>query len=323
MARGPAARAVARDGRTRRRGPGRRRQDSGARAAARSPRRGAAASPGVSRTTGQSAARATSTSSSVGISPSASGACRSRLEPCGSRLLFRWTRSIRPVIARTSSTAVAEVPAGRPGVAGVEHEAGAELADRVPQPGDRVEVAGHGVAAAGGVLDEQRQREAAVLRLVGEGLAPVVDADGGVVLGQHVAAVHDHPEGADRRGRLRVLGEQLAAGDADPVVGRRHVEHVRRVDDDHDVARRAARRRPGRGFGALVALRVGQEDLHAVGVHLRRPGQRPAVVELVVVGQAGADVYADRVSRPRRTTLVRPSNQVYPYRPRHIIVGAA
>ena len=56
----------------------------------------------------------------------------------------------------------------------------------------------------------------------------------------------------------------------------------------------------GRGFGRLPALRVGQEDLHAVGVHLRRAGQRTAVVELVVVGQAGADVYADRVASPRR-----------------------
>ena len=50
-------------------------------------------------------------------------------------------------------------------------------------------------------------------------------------------------------------------------------------------------------FRGLVALRVGEEDLDAVGVHLRRAGQRTAVVELVVVGQAGADVYADRVLR--------------------------
>src|SRR3954471_8531297 len=63
-----------------------------------------AASPGVSRTTGAPAARATPTSSSSGISPVVSGACRSRPEPAGSRLLFRCTRSIRPVIARTSST---------------------------------------------------------------------------------------------------------------------------------------------------------------------------------------------------------------------------
>jgi uncharacterized membrane protein len=64
------------------------------------------ASPGVSRTTGQSAVRATSTRSSVGISPSVRGACRSRLEPAGSRLLLRCTRSIRPVTARMSSTTV-------------------------------------------------------------------------------------------------------------------------------------------------------------------------------------------------------------------------
>ena len=137
----------------------------------------AAASPGVSRTIGQSAARATSRSSSVGISPLgercvpvAAGAVRvaavvqvDEVDPAGDRA---------DVVDRG-----AEVPAGGPRVAGVEHEAGAELADRVPQPGDRLELAGHRVAAAGGVLDEQRQREAAVLRLVGEGLAPVVDAD--------------------------------------------------------------------------------------------------------------------------------------------------
>ena len=42
--------------------------------------------------------------------------------------------------------------AGGVGVAGVEAEADAEVADVVPQPGDGVEVAGHGVVAAGGVL---------------------------------------------------------------------------------------------------------------------------------------------------------------------------
>ena len=67
-------------------------------------------------------------------------------------------------------------------VTGVEAEADAELADRVPQPGQPVEAAGHGVVAAGGVLDEHWQREpAAVLGRAGEGLAPVVDADRRVV----------------------------------------------------------------------------------------------------------------------------------------------
>ena len=42
--------------------------------------------------------------------------------------------------------------AGGVGVAGVEAEADAAVADVVPEPGDGVEVAGHGVVAAGGVL---------------------------------------------------------------------------------------------------------------------------------------------------------------------------
>ena len=110
-----------------------------------------------------------------------------------------------------------------------------------------------------------------------------------------MTAVDDHAQGADGCGGRGVLGQQLAARDADAVVGRRDVEHVRRVDDDHDVAlHERVGVRPW--FRALVALRVGQEDLHAVGVHLRRAGQRTAAVELVVAGQAGTDVYADRVS---------------------------
>ena len=130
----------------------------------------------------------------------------------GSRLLFRCTRSIRPVIARTSSTTVARSQPAAQAWQVSSTKPGAELADRLPEPGDGVEVAGHRVAAAGGVLDEQRQRRSRRPRLVGEGLAPVVDADGGVVLGQHVAAVHD--QAAARRSPRRpaaCCGEQLAA----------------------------------------------------------------------------------------------------------------
>ena len=46
--------------------------------------------------------------------------------------------------------------ARRPGVAGVEAEADALVADVIPQPGDRVEVAGHRVVAARGVLQVHR-----------------------------------------------------------------------------------------------------------------------------------------------------------------------
>jgi hypothetical protein len=69
-----------------------------------------------------------------------------------------------------------EVPAGGERVAGVQAEPGAELADLVPQPGDDVEVAGDRVLAAGGVLDQDRDLEAALLLLALEELAPVVQA---------------------------------------------------------------------------------------------------------------------------------------------------
>jgi hypothetical protein len=67
------------------------------------------------------------------------------------------------------------------------------------------------------------------------------------------------------------------------------------VHDHHDVAGEQVRG-VRTGLGRRPALGIGQEDLDAVGVHLRRPGERAAVVELVVVGQPGADMYADRVS---------------------------
>src|SRR5262245_50262717 len=62
-------------------------------------------------------------------------------------------------------------------VARVEAEARAKLSDRVPQPRDLVELAGAGVVAAGGVLDQYRQREATRLGRAAEHLAPVVEAD--------------------------------------------------------------------------------------------------------------------------------------------------
>ena len=175
-----------------------------------------------------------------GISPPASGACRSRLDPAGSRLLLRCTRSIRPVIARTSSTAVARSQPAAQAWQVSSTKPAPNSPMRLPQPGDRVELAGHGVAAARGVLDEQRQREAAVLGLAGEGLAPVVDADRGVVRRPaRGRRARPSPSAPIAAAAAACCGEQLAAGDADPVVGRGHVEHVGRVDDDQ--RRRSAR----------------------------------------------------------------------------------
>ena len=71
----------------------------------------------------------------------------------------------------------AEVGAAGVGVAGVEAEpdgvAALGPADRLPEPLDRLEPAGHRVVAARGVLDEQRHRHLEAV----DALAPVVEAD--------------------------------------------------------------------------------------------------------------------------------------------------
>ena len=69
-----------------------------------------------------------------------------------------------------------EILATRPRMAGVEAEAGAVIADRVPQSRDRVEVPGHGVVTAGGVLDQDRHGEPALVLLALEQLSPVLDS---------------------------------------------------------------------------------------------------------------------------------------------------
>jgi hypothetical protein len=119
------------------------------------------------------------------------------------------------------------------GVAGVEAEADAgEAADAVPQPGEGVEAAGHRVVAAGGVLDEDRQRRLHPL----EGLDPVLDADLGAVALRHVTAVHDQALRADGGRGRRVVEQDLAGRDADLVVGAGDVDDVRRVDVEVQVA---------------------------------------------------------------------------------------
>jgi hypothetical protein len=117
-------------------------------------------------------------------------------------------------------------------VAGVQAEPDAVTADRVPEPGQCVQPAGARVVAASGVLDQDRDGEAARLGGVGERLAPVVEADGQVVAGVDVTAVHDQPLGADRGGGLRVAHQQFPARDADSVVERGDVDDVRGVDVD-------------------------------------------------------------------------------------------
>ena len=100
-----------------------------------------------------------------------------------------------------------QVLAARPGMAGVQAETGLlEIAHRVPQPLDRLERASHRVIAPGGVLDEDRDAEPALVLLALEELAPVLEAERGILTVAQVSAVHDE---ADRT--------QLGGGDGLPV----------------------------------------------------------------------------------------------------------
>ena len=140
-------------------------------------------------------------------------ACRSAPESNSSRLSLQCTRSIRPVIAATSSTTVSSGVAAGVGVAGVEAEP--DLLeplggrDRVPHPGDPVEVAGHRVVAAGGVLDQQRQLEVGRL----DRLAPVVEPLRGVVgLVRRGRRARSGPWRRSRRPRRRAAGAACGSG---------------------------------------------------------------------------------------------------------------
>jgi hypothetical protein len=98
-----------------------------------------------------------------------------------------------------------------------------------------------------------------------------------------VAAVHDQPACPDRRGRLELLIEELAARDPDPVVGRRHVDDVRRVHVAADAGVGEGRRDLGRLAGQhrrLPALRVAQEELHGVRPGGQGLGQRVAIMQV-------------------------------------------
>ena len=178
-------------------------------------------------------------------------------------------------------------PAGL-GVAGVEDEARRRTRRPRPTAGDRVEVTGHRLVPAGGVLDQHRQPEPALVRLAGERLAPVVEPDWPgrprPVTCPPCTTIPLAPELGRRRG---VRPQQLAAGDPDPVVGRRHVERVR--------ARGRRRRGPWRrsssargcGLGAFQSCGSARKICTAVGARRRRLRERVGVVV------AGADVDAE------------------------------
>ena len=139
----------------------------------------------------------------------------------------------------------------------------------IPQPTDCVEVAGHGVVAAGGVLQVDRN---VGLQLV-ECLAPALETFVEIVVVGDVPAVHDDRCGADLGCRVTGVLQDLARRDAHPVVRRCDVDQVGGVHVN----------RQGRGlelrgivarFGRLPALRVAEEDLYDVSVFGLSRGQR-------------------------------------------------
>ena len=186
---------------------------------------------------------------------------------------------------------VGQVDARRVRVAGVEAEAdlaaavGHRAAHPFPQPGDRLQPAGHRALAAGGVLDQQRKRPVELA----DRLDPVGHARGRIGARGDVPAVHDEPLGADRRRRLELLVEQLPARDADPVVGGGHVDHVRGVDVDVHARRGVGLTQRGgiaaRDDRSLPPLRVAEEELRGLGPACDR------VVQGVVRVEVAADTH--------------------------------
>src|ERR1700721_2877223 len=151
--------------------------------------------------------------------------------------------------------------ARRPGVAGVEAEADAGVADVIPQPTDDVEVAGNSVVAAGGVLQIDRNIG---LQLV-ERLAPAPETFVEVGVFGDVPTVHDDRGGADLGRRVAGVLQDLARRNPHPVVCRRDVDEIRRGHVD--------RQRGSLELGGVVAwlgrlptLRVAEKDLYDVSV---------------------------------------------------------
>jgi hypothetical protein len=94
-----------------------------------------------------------------------------------------------------------------------------------------------------------------------------------------MAAVHDHRGGVDLSCRVAGVLQDLARRDAHPVVGRSHVDQVRRMHIQRH-ARCLQYLRVLAGFGLLPALRVAEEELHHVGAVSLGRGQGIVLVDV-------------------------------------------
>jgi hypothetical protein len=142
----------------------------------------------------------------------------------------------------------------------VETEPDVELAQRLPQSFERLDVTAHRVVAARGVLDEHWDRPFDLL----EDLGPAVEPALHVVLG--VARMDDHSGRADLRSALERALQDLAGRDAHPIVRRRDVDEVGSVHVDRHVAG-AELLCVGPGWRLLPRLRLPDEHLQAFGLY--------------------------------------------------------
>ena len=185
---------------------------------------------------------------------------------------------------------VGQVLAGGMGVAGVEAESDGDVGlgrrHRIPEQRERVEPARDGVVAARRVLEVHGH--VGVQHL--ERPRPAAHAGLDAVLG--VAGMDDDRHRTDRGSRFACLLEDLARSVADVALRRADIDQVRGVDVDRDVGVAqlvcvGPRGRP------LPALRIGQEDLDAVG------SERRGGLERALRFDVGADLGLRRCHRGR------------------------
>ena len=166
----------------------------------------------------------------------------------------------------------------RPGMAGVEHEPGPQVAYLFPQPSNVIHSSGGGEVAGSGVLDQNRDIRVELPK----GLPPPSEALGQVAPSCHVPAMDHHPRRSDRRSRLAGVRQDPSAGNPDPARLGHHIHQIGGVHIDGD-----------RGGGQFIGVFSGRRLLPAAGVgqkHLENVGAyRPGIGQRRPVGKMRPD----------------------------------